>query len=52
MAVLRVLVDHWVNPARAGMIRKIAAINLIISGKPRASGDDPRFRRWPACWCP
>ena len=30
-----------VNPARAGMIRGLAAVLVVISGKPRASGDDP-----------
>ena len=32
-----------VNPARAGMIRPSIIMSSSFSGKPRASGDDPRF---------
>ena len=31
-----------VNPARAGMIRCDSLTTTLTSGKPRASGDDPR----------
>ena len=30
-----------VNPARAGMIRKLPARRGLTASKPRASGDDP-----------
>ena len=30
-----------VNPARAGIIPSDVDVKLLLSGKPRASGDDP-----------
>ena len=30
-----------VNPARAGMIPRLFSTPIFMSGKPRASGDDP-----------
>ena len=32
-----------VNPALAGMIRIAVAVRRVGAGKPRASGDDPRW---------
>ena len=33
--------DNPVNPARAGMIPGPSPPSMALSGKPRASGDDP-----------
>ena len=41
MTKLTVGADSLVNPARAGMIPVTGVISGFLSGKPRASGDDP-----------
>ena len=41
MALISPHLSIYVNPARAGMIRRVISWAVSAAGKPRASGDDP-----------
>ena len=50
MQQLTSAISYTVNPARAGMIRRIEEGSPMLIRKPRASGDDPAMTRLGEYW--